>query len=369
MEDIAFVIKSINPDIINLVEVEGLDALNRLNTNYLQGMNYKAYLIKGKDTYTGQDVGLLTRIDPENGAIERYPNKGLSNGVEKSVSKNYYAKFDIGGRKIAIVSLHFLAIPSNPNNINPRQTQADAIRQIAEQLDNEGFSLLVMGDFNDYDGDQCCLDMNDNIPITTVLRDIKNLSNNTNSDDLLNVHQFISKSNRYTAFWDRDNNDAVSGINEFSIIVHILIAPELVQLIDSTFIFHDYDPTIISDHFPVTIRFDFNKNTNTSSSVKIVSLVPNPSGAESQNERITLHNLTNNMITLSGWKVRDIANNIWTINTTINPNSTDIIKRNGQKMSLNNSGDAIELIDENGTVVQTFTYPRANEEEEIIVNI
>ena len=369
MEDIAFVIKTINPDIINLVEVENINALKRLNEKYLNGMRYKAYLVKGKDSYTGQDVGLLTRIDPEGNDIKRYPNKGMSNGVEKSVSKNYYAKFNIDAKKIALVSLHFLSNPSNQFNINPRQAQADAIRHISEQLDNEGYSLIVLGDFNDYDGDFCCRDVNDNIPITTVLKDIKNLSNTTNSDDLTNVHQFVNKSNRYTAFWDRDNNNVVSGMNEFSTIDHILIAPELIQLVDSVYIFHDYDPTIISDHFPVTVMFDFEKANSASSSVRIVSLVPNPAGNERQNEKITLHNSSNQAVTLSGWKVKDIANNVWNINTTINPNSSKEIIRNGQEMSLNNSGDTIELIDGNGLVVQKITYQRANEEEEIIVNL
>ncbi len=82
--------------------------------------------------------------------------------------------------------------------MDKRQAQADAIRQISQELDNQGYSLIVLGDFNDYDGDICCLDVN-NRPITTVLRDIKRLDNNTNSDDLINVNQFITKDERYTA--------------------------------------------------------------------------------------------------------------------------------------------------------------------------
>ena len=92
---------------MNLCEVEGLDALNTFNTKFLSGRGYKAYLDKGTDTFTGQDVGLLTRIDPEGNKVERDSRKGNSGGTEKSVSKNYVAKFEVSGRKIAMVGLHF----------------------------------------------------------------------------------------------------------------------------------------------------------------------------------------------------------------------------------------------------------------------
>jgi hypothetical protein len=71
MEDIAAIIRKLNPDIVNLVEVENLEALTRLKEWFLSDMNYKAYLIKGTDTQTGQDVGLLTRLDPIDGILER----------------------------------------------------------------------------------------------------------------------------------------------------------------------------------------------------------------------------------------------------------------------------------------------------------
>lgn len=65
MEAVAEVILRDNPDIVNLVEVEGIDALNRFNQGFLEGQAYTAHLIKGKDSATGQDVALLTRIDPD----------------------------------------------------------------------------------------------------------------------------------------------------------------------------------------------------------------------------------------------------------------------------------------------------------------
>ena len=56
------------------------------------------------------------------------------------------------------------------------------------------------------------------------------------------------------------------------------------------------------------------------------------------NEKITLHNFSNQNVTVSDWTVKDIAGRTWSISTTINANSSVDVLRNGQSMGLNNSG-------------------------------
>ena len=63
MEYVKNVIDIIDPDIINFCEIEGCDELNYLVQN-LSTSEYNPYLLKGTDTATGQNVGMLTRIDP-----------------------------------------------------------------------------------------------------------------------------------------------------------------------------------------------------------------------------------------------------------------------------------------------------------------
>ena len=63
MSYVSKVIKDLNPDIINFCEVEGCDELNMLK-NSLNDATYTPYLIKGTDTSTGQNVGMLTRVNP-----------------------------------------------------------------------------------------------------------------------------------------------------------------------------------------------------------------------------------------------------------------------------------------------------------------
>lgn len=68
MQAVAQIIIRGNADIVNLAEIENQAALETLNTKFLHGRGYKTYFAKGTDT--GQDMGLLTRIDPENEIIK-----------------------------------------------------------------------------------------------------------------------------------------------------------------------------------------------------------------------------------------------------------------------------------------------------------
>jgi len=70
-----------------------------------------------------------------------------------------------------------------------------------------------------------------------------------------------------------------------------------------------------------------------------------------------------------GWKLRDRAGQVWTLDLlgTLQPGEEKVIKRNGQAMAMNNGGDTIDLIDPMGNVVQSVTYGRIDEEDEIVI--
>lgn len=52
MQAVARIIIGNNADIVNLVEIENLEALNTLNAKFLQGRGYKPYFAQGKDSLT-----------------------------------------------------------------------------------------------------------------------------------------------------------------------------------------------------------------------------------------------------------------------------------------------------------------------------
>ena len=96
-------------------------------------------------------------------------------------------------------------------------------------------------------------------------------------------------------------------------------------------------------------------------SVRIVSIVPDPVGDDFAEEQITLRNSGTTPIRLTGWQVRDLADRRWSLDSggELPPGAELTLKRNGQAMSMNNSGDQIELLDPTGTSVQVFKYDQA----------
>ena len=255
MADIAALIIRNDPDVINLVEVEGPAALQRFAARFLAGRGYRAYLAEGIDRFTGQDVALLTRIDPVGGTIERDERRGRRGGIAKSVSKNYFARLRVGGLKLGLIGIHYLARPHHRSRRARREAQATATRSLAIRLAAEGYLPIVLGDFNDYDGADGARDHADNRPISDVLAIVKSMARPGPADDLVNLSGLVAKPNRYTAFWDRNRNGRVDPPREFSAIDHILVAPALADRVIAVEIPHDHDPFRVTDHFPVVAHF------------------------------------------------------------------------------------------------------------------
>lgn len=95
--------------------------------------------------------------------------------------------------------------------------------------------------------------------------------------------------------------------------------------------------------------------------IQIVSLLPNPTGDDAIGEDVRLQNSGTAAIDLTGWQLRDLAGNVWTLANRIDAGSTFTAIRNQQPMSLNNDGDIVELVMPDGTVVDTVRYGRAVE--------
>lgn len=363
MAKIAEVIRRHEPDIVNLVEVEHLDALARLNDRHLRGMRYKPYLVEGRDTYTGQDVGLLTRIDPE--SMLRFDAPGESGPVTKSVSKNYVARMTVGEHRIALIGVHLLAQPSVPDRVHPRQAQAEAVRRAAIELTDEGYDLIVWGDVNDYDGVD--RDLNDHAPITDVVERIRGVAKEIRRDDLVNVIARVPVERRYTAYWDENENGEIDAPDEYSAIDHVLLSPAVDAWVTGVEIDHAYDPREVSDHFPIIVRLEL-PGADITEPIRIASILPNPAGDERQDEAVTLISHAAKPVSLAGWTLRDAAGTTWKLDElgAIAPNEQMTIRRAGQTMALNNGGDTLELIDPSGTVAHRIAYDNADTDEVIV---
>lgn len=251
MADIAAVVRALDADVLNLVEVENLAALELFNSKFLSGMGYKAYLDEGIDTATGQDVALLTRIDPS--SFGRDNRAGQSGGKRKSVSKNYVANLTVGNAKLTVIGLHLIAKPGDGRRREEREAQADAIRAMAREGASQGRQLIVLGDFNDLDGE--VLDARSERPISRVLAMIRGMDPATPQDDLLNVGRGITQEKRFTTFVDKNHNGRADSPRELSMIDHILVSRSLDPQVVSVDIRQPdlADLTRVSNHFPVVM--------------------------------------------------------------------------------------------------------------------
>lgn len=104
--------------------------------------------------------------------------------------------------------------------------------------------------------------------------------------------------------------------------------------------------------------------------LRIVSMIPNPEGDDFFREQISFRNIGSTPIELAGWRVRDLAGNLWELDglSNIAPNEDKILMRNGDSMSLNNGGDQIELVAPEGTVVQSVPYGKVSQDEVVVAD-
>ena len=265
MNYVAKVVSDLNPDIMNVCEVEGInemEILRQQTTN--NGNEYQTYLTKGTDTATGQNVGLMTKWEPKANLSRTeekmtYPLEGSNCGFTGSpgtvgVSKHYITEFEIYDRPTLFIGLHLLAYPEDATRCAEREAQAQIIQNVvAANLDKE---IIVLGDLNDFDGR--VLDANRNVPTSRVLDILKGLDGNHKGEyELQSASQKIPEVERFSDWWDQ-NEDCVSTANEFSLIDHVLVSPFLYERIEDAFVYHGYDEfcgKYDSDHYPYVVDF------------------------------------------------------------------------------------------------------------------
>lgn len=260
MSYVAKVINEIKPDILNLCEVEGCDELDLL-MEQMDG-SYKGYLKKGTDTSTGQNVGLITRIDPNVDLYRTdekmsYPILGSNCGYtgtpgSTGVSKNYITEFMLSNKNIALISAHLIAYPTDASRCAQREAQASILNNVIYGYIQKGYSIIMMGDFNDFDGK--ILDVNNNKPTSQVLDILK--GNTFGNYQLHSAAEKIAQSERFSDWYDSDNNCNTGSGKDYSMIDHILVTEDLLGKITNAFIYHEYQEycgKYDSDHYPVII--------------------------------------------------------------------------------------------------------------------
>jgi exonuclease III len=257
------VIHDLNPDIINFCEIEGCDELNMLKTS-LNDNTYMSYLKKGTDTSTGQNVGLLTRVDPLVSLYRTedrydYPIYGSKCGYtvtgSTGVSKHYITEFKLNNMNIAVIGVHFIAYPTDSSRCAQREGQASVLQPVIAGYVSKGYEVIVIGDLNDFDG--VVLDVNSNKPNSQVLSILKgDFGEYEGKFKLTSVAENVKQSERYSDWYDSDNNCNTQSNKDYSMIDHVLVTSGIKNKISDVYFYHGYSEycgTYNSDHYPVVI--------------------------------------------------------------------------------------------------------------------
>lgn len=263
--DVSNMIHSLNPDIVSVCEVQGCDELNVLSCliDYCNDSDnsMEPYLVKGIDSATGQNVGILTKLSPlvslyRSEETVAYPIEGSTCGYAgaggmSGVSKHYITEFNVSSHKVAMIGVHLIAIPTDPARCAQREAQAKVIQNVVSSYVNKGYEIILIGDMNDYDDE--LLDINSNKPLSSALSILKG----SGSDyKLTNVARRINKLERFSEWWDSDDNCATYSLNDLSMIDHILVTPTIDKMITNAYIYHGYSEYCgkwSSDHWPVIV--------------------------------------------------------------------------------------------------------------------
>lgn len=91
-------------------------------------------------------------------------------------------------------------------------------------------------------------------------------------------------------------------------------------------------------------------------------ILPSPDGPDAENEWIELYNQNDFDVDLSGWTIKDTIGSAktYTLNAKIPANGYLVLLRPETKITLNNSGDGLNLTNPNGEAVDSVTFGKVS---------
>jgi len=102
-----------------------------------------------------------------------------------------------------------------------------------------------------------------------------------------------------------------------------------------------------------------------SQEITINEFIPNPEGADEENEWIEIYNNSNSIVDISGWQLDDEASGsqpfVFPENTLIAPKNYLVFARPITKIALNNDEDCVRLLLPGGVVFQEVQYEKPKE--------
>ena len=202
---IAGLIDAHQANVVGLVEVENRAVLERVKYYLGSPDDWQIAFDEGRDTYTGQDVALLTKFRIVPGSVTNFPE-------EREVYFVDNQEYDVNPSKILGVELKidnqpfYVLITHLISRRNPRDAkrlaQATVLRRQAVKAMIADKNVIVMGDMND-------------TPATPVINRLRGFDDIWG--DFLQTANAVEADNRYTYIYEGEKN----------LLDHIIISPSL----------------------------------------------------------------------------------------------------------------------------------------------
>ena len=142
----ARVIQEVDVDILGVVEVEDRPSLVRFNRELLAGLYRHVMLVDGNDE-RGIDVAIMTRDGIDIESIHSNVDKADDEGLIFSRDCAEYEVRTPSGTRVSVLVNHFKS--QSGGGGAKRKRQAKAVREIVENLIQQGKHVVVLGDLNE----------------------------------------------------------------------------------------------------------------------------------------------------------------------------------------------------------------------------
>ena len=202
---IAELIDTHKTNIVGLVEVENRAVLEKVKSYLASPDDWHIAFDEGRDTYTGQDVDVLTKFRIAPGSVTNFPEERevyFVDDQERDVnpSKILGVELKIDNQPFYVLIAHLIS-RSSPSDAK-RLAQATVVRRQAVRAMLADKNVIVMGDMND-------------TPATPVINRLRGFDDIWG--DFLQTANAVGADERYTYIYKDQKN----------LLDHILVSPSL----------------------------------------------------------------------------------------------------------------------------------------------
>ena len=202
---IAGLIDTHKANIVGLVEVENRAVLEKIKYYLASPDDWHIVFDEGRDTYTGQDVAILTKFRIVPGSATNFPNEREVYFVDDqeydvNPSKILGVELKIDNQPFYVLITHLIS--RRGSNDPKRLAQANVVRRQAVKAMIADKNVIVMGDMND-------------TPATPVINRLRGFDDIWG--DFLQTANVVEAEDRYTYIHEGQKN----------LLDHILISPSL----------------------------------------------------------------------------------------------------------------------------------------------